>query len=576
MSRNYTLYEDTCPNFLRDDGTGRVDPLLPDEGCSADQVDSAVDVGQEVETGIATGVRIVAEENVVAERPKRDYGASSEAAIYGKSSSDLRDLLASSLLNIEVGVAAMSNLPMVTSSVSATPEHESGAPADSIIGFNIRTIGASKRFVISLDSSRHSITHASEAEGDSIIKSDVVPLVITEVVVTSHAVDIPPVPDMGVKVASPVCASLFQDSDTTKTVKADTAGPSYSTKKDLSMGSQKLNSETLNQSNVGTARQACLNAEVRMLTEYCLNERKRLESECEKQVGLLKVRDAKIKSLKAQLLLKETETAEDVHLRAQVCVFEAVERMHDLELKELNVVVSSLRFQKDGLVGQVHELEATCSGLRGQGLKLAVTKCLNSQEYISALGAAISRAIEKGMHDRLSADIDHGKAGRSLEDVAAYNPSAEANYTSTLQSLREVGFPLLAELKSHKDASTKNVIDLLRLEGPLVDAPRMSDLQSNIEQLKLPIRHPEDQVILGETYLLDALDVTHSHIKKIRENVAAQRSALIGVWTPLVDPLFVENLVGAADTSDSMPVTAATTTSLSVTFAFAASFLVSQ
>nr|GEY83792.1 hypothetical protein [Tanacetum cinerariifolium] len=517
---------------------GRVDLLLPvaparseneleasverlfDEGCSADQVDSAVDVGQEVETGIATGVRIIAEENVVVERPKRPRKKRQAATDASSSSHPPKKLKGTT--ELPVRQLFMVNL------LSATPEHESGAPANSIIGFNIRTIGASKRFVISLDSSRHSSTHASEAKGDSIIKSDVVPLVITEVVVISHAVDIPLVLNMVVK------------------------------------------------SNMGTACQACLNAKVRMLTKYCLNERKRLESEYEKQVGLLKVRDAKIKSLKAQLLLKETETAEDVHLRAQVCVFEAVERMHDLELKELNVVVSSLRFQKDGLVGQVHELEATFFGLRGQGLQLAVTKCLNSQEYLSALGAAISCAIEKGMHDRLSADIDHGKAGRNLEDVAAYNPSAEANYTSVLQSLREVGFPLLAELKSHKDASTTNVMDLLRLEGPLVDAPRMSDLQPNIEQLKLPIHCPEDQVILGETYLLEALDVTHSHIKKIRENVAAQRSALIGVWTPLVDPLFVENLVGATDTSNSMPVTAATTTSLSVTFASAVSFLLSQ
>nr|GEZ58036.1 hypothetical protein [Tanacetum cinerariifolium] len=120
MSRNYTLDEDTYPTFLRDDGTemdlfafiqvayptkvkvgkqehaeeevkildsivGRVVPLLPvslarskteleasverlfNEGGSADQVDSAAGGGREAETGIATGVRIVADENVVDE-----------------------------------------------------------------------------------------------------------------------------------------------------------------------------------------------------------------------------------------------------------------------------------------------------------------------------------------------------------------------------------------------------------------------------------------------------------------------------------------------------------------------------
>nr|GFB71698.1 hypothetical protein [Tanacetum cinerariifolium] len=91
-----------------------------------------------------------------------------KASICGKSPFALRELLASSLLNVEVGVAGMSTLPMVTSSVSATPEHESGTPLDSIIGLNVRTIGASERFVISSYSFHHSSTHASEAEGDSI------------------------------------------------------------------------------------------------------------------------------------------------------------------------------------------------------------------------------------------------------------------------------------------------------------------------------------------------------------------------------------------------------------------------
>ncbi|GKF08244.1 hypothetical protein Tco_0042468, partial [Tanacetum coccineum] len=128
----------------------------------------------------------------------------------------------------------------------------------------------------------------------------------------------------------------------------------------------------------------------------------------------------------------------------------------------------------------------TISGRRWlltHGLKLAVVKYLNSQEYLSALGATIIRAIEKEMQDGLSASIDHGKAGRSLEDVDAYNPSAEADYTSALQRLREVDLPLLSKLKSHKDASTADVMDLLHLEGHLADAPGMNDLQPNVKQL---------------------------------------------------------------------------------------------
>nr|GEX90147.1 hypothetical protein [Tanacetum cinerariifolium] len=717
---------------LLDSTIERVVPLLPiaparsdseleasverlfDEGGSADQGDSAAGGGQDAGTGLATGVKIVVAGDVAAEKPKRprkkrqavtdasgsfhppkklrgDYGTSGEVATSSKSPSALRELLVSSMLNVEAGVTAVTTFPMVTSSLSATPEHESGAPIDSITWANLCTIGASERFVISSDSSHHSGINASGPEDDSIVKSVVIPPVITEAVVTSHAVTVPSVSKTGAKVTSPVHASLFQDSDSTETVKADVAGPSYSARQDLSMGSRKLDVETphqvfvsqwnvLNDSllddydvsrefvdqlaplalfsqiremdyhhlftkfNVGTARQACFNEEVRMRTEYCLSERKRLESECEKQADLLKARDEEVEKLKAQLLLKETEAAEATYLRAQVSAVKATKKIHtneiyalkqknvtfenekesldgkvaelqssvstkDLELKDLNVAVSSLRSQKDGLVDQVHALETTCSGLCDQffGYERLKKQIEESQDVqmnivndkvakldvellemaftwkksftltslplylVGALGAAISRAIEKGMQDGLSAGIDHGKAGRSLADVVAYNPTAKADYNSALQRLHEVDLSLLAELKSHKDVSVKDIMNLLRLEGPLVDAPRMNDLQPCVDQFMLHVHWTEDQVVLGETSLSFALSVTHSEVEKIRENVAAKRSALIGVWTHLVDLLSVENLVGESDTSEGVPTIIATTNAMSTTFASASS-----
>ncbi|GJV75773.1 hypothetical protein Tco_1507357 [Tanacetum coccineum] len=525
---------------LLDSTVGCVVPLLPVALARADS-----DLEASVDRLFDEGV--VADENVVTEKPKRlrekrqvvtdasgsshppkklrgDHRTSSGAATGGKSPSVLKELLASSMLNVEVGVATVATLPMVTSSVSATPEHESGVPADSITGLNLRTIGASERFVISLDSSHHSGTNAFRAQDYSIIRSAVISPVMTESVVTSHAVTVPSVPETGTKVTSLVHASMFHDSDSTETVKADVAGPSYSARQDLSMGSRELDAETQHQVfvsqwkirkmdyhhlftefNVRTARQACLNAEVRMRTEYCLSERKRLESECKKQADLLKARD------------------EEESLDGKVAELQSSVSTKDLELKDLNVAVSSLRSQKDGLVDQVHALETICSGLCDQldadllemalhleekfyphllttisgqrwllthGLKLAIVKCLNYQEYLSALGAAINRAIEKGMQDELSAGINHGKA------------------------------------------------------GPLVEAPGMNDLQPNVDQLMIPIHW---------------------------ENVAVKQSARISVWTPLVDPLSAENLVGEAGTSSSVPATIVTTTAMSITFASASS-----
>ncbi|GJV14576.1 hypothetical protein Tco_1359899 [Tanacetum coccineum] len=140
------------------------------------------------------------------------------------------------------------------------------------------------------------------------------------------------------------------------------------------------------------------------------------------------------------------------------------------------------------------------------GLKLVLVKCLNSSEYLTALEVAISRSIEKGMQDGLATGIDHGRVGRSLADIVAYNLSVEVDFNSALQELCEVDFRLLANLKSHKDASIEDVMNLLRLESPLADAPSMDSLQHDIEQLKVPIHSLLNVLVEGleiMNFLLD-------------------------------------------------------------------------
>ncbi|GKA21304.1 hypothetical protein Tco_0701293 [Tanacetum coccineum] len=87
--------------------------------------------------------------------------------------------------------------------------------------------------------------------------------------------------------------------------------------------------------------------------------------------------------------------------------------------KEHNVSVSK-NSQNQSLVNQVHELETSSTDLREKlemyegslkqwllthGMKLLVVKCLNSTEYMEALGHAFGRAIEKGMQEGLAAGM---------------------------------------------------------------------------------------------------------------------------------------------------------------------------
>nr|GFA36484.1 hypothetical protein [Tanacetum cinerariifolium] len=358
---------------------------LFDESGVVDQGDSATGRGPKTESKIVVGVRIVDEENVAAEKHKRLRKKRQVVADAGglfhppkKLRSDHR---------VSAGAEVMATLPFVTSSVSAIPEHESGVPVDFVTGLNLRTTGPSERFVISSDSSHHSSINASGAEDNSIIRSDVIPPVMTEVVVATHVASIP-------------CALTPEPS---------AAGSSHVPGKELSMGSREVDSESLHEVfvrcwnipndslldnldasrkfidhlaplvlfaqihdmdyeelftefSVGTTQQAYLNAEVRMLTEYSLNENRRLESDYKKQAGLLRTRDDEIEGLKAQLLLKEAEATEAIRLRAKVSKYEAVEKsLHDEidAVKDRNAILEN---EQNALDVKVADLEASAKG----------------------------------------------------------------------------------------------------------------------------------------------------------------------------------------------------------------------
>ncbi|GKD98604.1 hypothetical protein Tco_1382501 [Tanacetum coccineum] len=612
-----------------------VDKLF-DESGGADQVDSATGGGQETEADIVMGVRFVDAENVAVEKPKRPRKKRQVAADASGPSHPLKKLRS--------GLQVVATLPFVTSSVSATPEHESGVPVDSITSLNLCTVGASAR-------------------------SAVVPPLMTEAVTTTHVATIPSVMalEYGTKTATPVYASMFHDFESTGTARPNVVGSSHPPVKELSIGSREIDSESLHEVfvlcwnipndslldnldtsrefidhvapsvlfaqirdmdydelftefSVGTVRQACLSAEVRMRTEYCLSGRRRLESDSEKQAGLLNSRDEEIENLKTQLLLKEAEAAKVARLRTQVSAFEAAEQVHvdelnslkqrnmaledekeslngkvaelqslvsvkDCELKDVDAIVTSLKSQNDGLadqekvtvyenfMGQLERFQddrmkvVNDKWLLTQGMELAVVKCLNSPKYLSMLEAAISKAIEKGMQDGLSAGITHGNEGRSLMDVAAYNPSVKADYVSALQALQSVNFSLLTELKANNDASVETLMDLLRLEEPLAKKLGLHELQPTFDQLMVPIHHSPDQTVIGVTALLLALDVSDIRVRKIRENIANQWSALYDVFVPLAEPFSSAALVGTEGTSSVVPVVAHTTTALSTTFA---------
>ncbi|GKD54975.1 hypothetical protein Tco_1288362 [Tanacetum coccineum] len=275
-----------------------------------------------------------------------------------------------------------------------------------------------------------------------------------------------------------------------------------------------------------------------MCVEYNVKEIRRLKSIVKKHDELLKARDGEIEDLRAQLLLKETEAAKITHLRAQTSNLEVVENSLRDEvnaLKECNIILEK---EQNALDVKVTDLEALVVGkerdltdLNAQLTSVHELEMSSArlQEKITVYDNCMEQ-LEKFQDDRMKIvneklaklDVDLAEMACHLEEkfyphllntisgrrwllthslklflVKCLNSSEylmALGLLSTMLLRREcrvvlrpalimVDFPLLAELKSHKDASTKEIINVLRLEGALADAPGISDLQPDIEYL---------------------------------------------------------------------------------------------
>ncbi|GJU87453.1 hypothetical protein Tco_1294999 [Tanacetum coccineum] len=250
---------------------------------------------------------------------------------------------------------------------------------------------------------------------------------------------------------------------------------------------------------------------------------------------------------------------------------EQVEKMQDEQMRVLSDRVATI---DSDLVEMVLHIDVefyphyltVIAGRRwvlSRGLKLMLAKCLSSPEYLSTMGKAIGHAIDKGMQGGLAAGIEHGRAGRIITDVVAFNPSAKSDYVAAINALQGVSFSLLAQLEANKDASMADVMDLLCLEGHATETSEANRLQPSLDQLMILIHRLGDQVIIGENSLAFSLEVAHNRVQRLREDTTARLLSLTDCILPLVEPLSARNLTGEA--SSSADLTTAMTTALSTT-----------
>ncbi|GKE28970.1 hypothetical protein Tco_1444354 [Tanacetum coccineum] len=473
------------------------------------------------------------------------------------------------LSGASMGGEPIPTLLFVTSSVSATPEREEGDHTDSLAGANLRTIRAPQRFVISSDSSHHSGANITEAEADSFIRPSVLLMTMTTTVTST----VDPATTAKDKLVE---SSIFGDGSSSG---ADHTVGSFSglTSSDFIVGGirtvvnpdtdiQKVffpsirgieHDQLFTEFNVGAAHQISLSAEVRMCAEFNIRERRRLSAVVEEKNLLLKTRDEEVADLKAQLLVKHSEATKAIRLRAEVqtladrnIVLErekgeldikvadlaATVKVREQEVANLDAVVTSVKFHNDNLTDQVHKLEASSAAL---------------QDKVTAYDNFIGQP-EKFQDDRIKEMNEKlNKLDADLVELA-------------LHLEESVNFSLISELKSNKDASIDTIMNLLRLEDSLAERLDLVESQPHIDQLMVPIHHSPDQTVVGATSLSFSLDVSQNRVRRIKENIATDRSTLYDFFVPLAEPLSIPALEGTAGTSGTA---LGTSTTLFVTFA---------
>ncbi|GJU45103.1 hypothetical protein Tco_1202369 [Tanacetum coccineum] len=113
----------------------------------------------------------------------------------------------------------------------------------------------------------------------------------------------------------------------------------------------------------------------------------------------------------------------------------------------------------------------------GHGLCLGLMKCAQSAECRSSLGRVKSLAIDKGIQEGLEAGIEHGKSGRSLAQVEAYDPEVKNRYVVTVTDFENVSFTLLDELESLKDSPLASIVYALILKDDQGNVSSALELQ---------------------------------------------------------------------------------------------------
>ncbi|GJX13566.1 hypothetical protein Tco_0205324 [Tanacetum coccineum] len=214
---------------------------------------------------------------------------------------------------------------------------------------------------------------------------------------------------------------------------------------------------------------------------------------------------------------------------------------------------SSLKSQNQSLVDQVHELEISSADLREklemyEGLLKWLEEFQDNlmgrplRTRLAEIDADFTRCcmrFQESFHPHLLNVV----AGQRWLLTHGMKLLVRMSYNSAIRDLHDLNFPLLKELSDKKDASTWDIMDLLRLDDTVAETLGMTDLQPDINQLMVPIHHKQDRVVIGSQALSVALDICHGRVEKMERNLIERLPFLKDVFVSIDDPLSAEDLI---------------------------------
>nr|GEW79404.1 putative transposase (putative), gypsy type [Tanacetum cinerariifolium] len=216
------------------------------------------------------------------------------------------------------------------------------------------------------------------------------------------------------------------------------------------------------------------------------NQTKNLKTLLEAEVDMEKYAEAKsaelakeLDSLRAQLsdLQVSNEQLSDQVLNLQAHVmgeekikaaFEEFKKYKDDKVEQLFTEMDarldklSVDFDEE-LYPHMLTAIAGCRWVIGHGLRLV--KCAESSEIRQAFADVVSAGLAKGMSEGMKYAIEHGKAGRDLADVEAYDPESNNKLVKAIQDLKDLKYPMIDQLEKLKDAPMDLIMASLYLES---------------------------------------------------------------------------------------------------------------